>query len=198
MENDKLSGEKIKENWETFRLYCSKLGERSDAVTKMLDYFEERAAICPASSRKEFHAAYAGGLVDHSLRVMGLAVKFAKVYEASNISKESLILSALFHDWGKVGTLDKDYYLPQDSDWHREKLGEMYKINKDIQYMPNNHRSIWLLQHFGIKLSEDEFLAIFLNDGPIDDGNKKYAMKEPLLAVIIHQADRAACQLERA
>lgn len=191
-----ITEEQIKKNWDNFRLLCTKMGDRSEAITKMLDFFEERAALCPASSRTEFHAAFPGGLVDHSLRVLSLANKLMKTYEVE-ISRESLMFSALFHDWGKIGSLTEEYYIPQDSDWHREKLGEMYKINKNMQYMPNNHRSLWLMQHFGVKMSEDEFLAILLNDGPIDEGNRKYSMQEPLLAVIIHQADRMACQLEK-
>jgi len=191
-----ITEEQIKKNWDNFRLLCTKLGDRAEAITKMLDFFEERAALCPASSRTAFHAAFPGGLVDHSLRVLSLANKISKAYEVE-VPRESLIFSALFHDWGKIGSVEAEYYLPQDSDWHKEKLGEMYKINKDMQYMPNNHRSLWLMQHFGIKLSEDEFLAILLNDGPIDEGNKKYSMQEPLLAVIIHQADRMACQIEK-
>lgn len=196
-----LTEEQIVENWDNFRKFASKVTSRSVELNAMLDHFEKRASLAPASGKKDYHAAYPGGLVDHSLRVLFCAKKLLTVYKAASedvaINDESLILAALFHDWGKVGDLNEDLYVPQESDWHREKLGEMYTINKKLTYMPNQHRTLWHFQHFGIKLSEDEFLAILLNDGPIDEGNKRYCMKEPTLAVIIQQADRMACELEK-
>ena len=132
-----------------------------------------------------------------SLRVLSFVSKLVGVYDLGNkISRESMILSSLFHDWGKVGGLDGDYYLEQQSDWHRER-GMLYTHNRDIQYMTTAQRGLYLMQHFGIHLTSDEYLAILLNDGMYPDDNKIYAMKEPTLAVLVHHADRMACQFEK-
>ena len=95
----------------------------------MCDVIGERLAVCPASTRDSHHSAFPGGLVDHSLRVLANALKITKAF-GWELPKDSLIIGCLFHDLGKVGDVENDYYVPQDSDWHRNKLGEFYKINE--------------------------------------------------------------------
>jgi putative nucleotidyltransferase with HDIG domain len=191
-----LEPEEIAANFDKFRSLCEKLGDRSPAALALVDHLGERLALCPASGRKEYHAAFPGGLVDHSLRVLTYAMKLCKTFEW-NVPKDSLIIACLFHDLGKVGDHENDYYVPQDSEWHREKLGEMYKHNKDILYMTVPDRGVWLCQHFGLKLTQDEWLAIKLNDGQYIQENVPYKMREPMLADIVHQADIIATKEEK-
>jgi len=191
-----LTAEEIEQNWKKFRTLLEKLGDRSEFALALVDALDERLALCPASGRKEYHCAYPGGLVDHSLRVLGNAFRLSKAF-SWEIPKDSLIIGALFHDLGKVGDLSDDYYIPQDSDWHREKLGEMYKINTNMTYMTVPDRGIWLCQHFGLKLSQDELLAIKLNDGQYIDENKPYRKGEPMLATLVHTADLISTKQEK-
>lgn len=185
---------KILENWTLFRKICNNLGSRTDAVQAMLDHFEDRAPYAPASSRLEYHSAYPGGLVEHSLRVLRIARSLNDVL-GYKLSMESLIMSCLFHDWGKAGDLERDRYLPQESDWHRER-GMVYTHQKEGQWMMTDDCTLWLFNHFGITLTKDEYLAILLNDGPYHAKNQPYGMKEPKLALVVHAADRFACEEE--
>lgn len=196
-----LSAEKIQSNFETFRSFCEKTEDRSAAVLHMVDTLADKLATCPASGRKDFHLAIPGGLVDHSLRVLNTAVKLTKSF-GWNIPKDSLVISCLFHDIGKVGTYNEkgeffDYYVPQTSDWHRDKLGEYFVISDKIPFMTTRQRSLFLMQHFGIKLSHEEYLAILLNDGYVLDENKQYCLKEPLLAHVVMTADYIATNQEK-
>jgi hypothetical protein len=191
-----LTPEQIAENFEKFRSFMEKLGDRSEPALALVDHLGERLAMCPASSRKEYHAAFPGGLVDHSLRLLSNALKLCKTFNWE-VPKDSLIIGCLLHDLGKVGDHEKDYYVPQDSDWHRDKLGEMYKHNKEILYMTVPDRGVWLCQYFGLKLTQDEWLAIKLNDGQYAEENAPYKMKEPLLADIVHLADYISCKQEK-
>jgi hypothetical protein len=194
-----LSAEEIKNNFDTFLKLCGALGDRSESVISMVNHFNERLALAPASSRKEFHNAFPGGLIDHSLRVLANANALVKVWETTeDIPKDSLILSTLFHDFGKIGGVaaGQDLYLPQTSDWHRER-GMMYTHNNNLEYMTTSDRALWLFQHFDIKLTEGEWLAIKLNDGHEADENRPYRMKESVLPLIVHAADRMACQQEK-
>jgi hypothetical protein len=43
----------------------------------------------------------------------------------------------------------------------------------------------------------DEWVAIRINDGMIVEENRCYAMGEPTLALVVHMADRLACQEEK-
>ena len=191
-----LTPEQIAENFEKYRSFMEKLGDRSDAALSLVDGLGERLALCPASSRKDYHHAIPGGLVDHSLRVLGNAMRLVKAF-GWDVPKDSLIIGCLLHDIGKIGDHEKDYYLPQDSDWHREKLGEMYKHNKALQYMSVPDRGVWLCQHCGLKLSQDEFLSIKLNDGQYAEENALYKMKEPLLVDIVHISDYISTKQEK-
>lgn len=191
-----LTPEQIAENFEKYRSFMEKLGERAESALTLVDSLGERLALCPASSRKDYHHAIPGGLVDHSLRVLSNALKLVKAF-GWDVPKDSLILGCLLHDIGKVGDHERDYYVPQDSDWHREKIGEMYKHNKELQYMTVPDRGVWLCQHYGLKLTQPEFLAIKLNDGQYADENAPYKMKEPLLVDIVHMADFISTKQEK-
>jgi len=199
-----ISEDAIMNNWKTFRRLCSKTGDRSDAITAMVDELEDRAALAPASSKGSYHAAYPGGLVDHSLRVLKNARKMHEMFKDfyGDIPLESVIVACLFHDWGKIGDVGEDpandYYIAQDNAWRRDNLDEMYKINWDLTYFKNSARAMYILQYYDIKLTEAEWLSIYLNDGPMEEKNRPYAMKEPRLATLVQQADYLAACMEKA
>jgi Uma2 family endonuclease len=75
-----LTAEEITENFNQFRDLLSKIGDRSESALKLVDHFGERLALCPASSKRSYHNSFAGGLVDHSLRVCKNAVVMMKSY----------------------------------------------------------------------------------------------------------------------
>ena len=196
-----LTPEEITANFDKFRSLCEKLGDRSETVLAMVDKLGEQLALCPASSRKDYHNCMPGGLVDHSLRVLTNSMKLVKSF-GWNVPKDSLIISCLFHDIGKVGLANddgtvSDYYIPQESDWHREKLGELYKYNKEMQYMSTPQRSVHMCQQFGLKLKTDEYLSILLNDGFVLDENKPYCLKTSPLVFTTMTADYISTMQEK-
>ena len=120
-----------------------------------------------------------------------------------NFSDEELVFAALHHDLGKVGDLEHDYYVPQDSDWHRKNRGEIYKHNPQLQYMKVPDRGLWLLQHYGVKVTDKEYIGIKLTDGLYDDANTAYLKSynpdynlRSNMAYILHQADMMATHIE--
>jgi hypothetical protein len=191
-----LTPEEIEKNWHKMRSLLEKLGDRSTAALNMVDSLGERLALCPASAKRDYHSAYPGGLVEHSLRVLGNAMKITGAF-GWKIPKDSLIIGALFHDIGKVGNHEKDYYVPQTDGWRAEKLGEEYTYNKDMQYMTVPVRGLFLCQHYGLRLTEQETLAILLNDGQYAEENAAYKLKEPMLADVVHMADLIATKQEK-
>ena len=191
-----LSAEQIKKDYETFRGLCGKCGEdRSEKILKMVDELEERIIECPASTKDEFHLATMGGWLNHSLRCLSFLLKLTKTFEVE-FPKESLIISGIFHDANKLGTPTQPYYIPETEDW-RIRKGYTYKINSEIRFMDAGQRGLYLLQHYGIQLKEDEYLAILLNDGCSLPANASYSLKEPELAVLVHFADKWSCLFEK-
>lgn len=195
--NIDLSAEQIQKNWKKFNSLLDNIGDdRRNSVKFMVDDLGERLCLAPASSRTSFHNCMPGGLVDHSLRVLKNSMIICKAF-SWEFPLESLVISSLFHDLGKVGDHEQDYYIPNDSSWHVNQLGARYKYNEKLQFMTNQDRSIFLMCHYQIKLTSDEFLAIRLNDGQYTDTNKDYMLKEPFLATVIHHADLIAVKQEK-
>jgi putative nucleotidyltransferase with HDIG domain len=156
----------------------------------------ERIVMCPASSRTDQYSCFPGGLVQHSLAVTSTMRSLDKAF-GSNLNVASIIKVGLLHDIGKVGNLEKRYFVEQDSSWHREKLGQMYKYNDVLNKMSVSHRTLWLLQHYEVTLSNEEWLAIQLASGAHFEENRFYVGHEPTLALILQQAKSMAIHLEK-
>lgn len=179
---------------------------RWEQLKPMYEDLQDELLIAPASGKTHFHNSWPGGYMDHILRVTETALKIAGVYKALegdiNFTKQELIFAALHHDLGKLGNPEEGpHYVEQDSDWHR-KRGEMYKLNDNTQYFKVPDRSLFLLQKYGVSITQSEWLGIKLSDGLYDDGSKAYlinfapyAMKTNL-PKIIHWADHLASSVE--
>lgn len=195
-----LTPEEIEQNWKRFYSLCEKLGDRSPSVLKMLDELDERLCLCPASAKVDYHGAFPGGLVDHSLRVLNNLVTLNKGY-GWKLPKDGMIISALFHDIGKIGMpgrgSENDFYIEQTDSWRRDKMGEVYKYNNDIPYLGTPDRSVFIMQHYGIKLTTDEWLSIKLNDGFVYDPNKPYCLKISPLVYGTMTADYISTMAEK-
>ena len=189
-----LSPEHINHNWLNLRrlIDINFSGERLEKLNTMYDYFEERMCIAPASGKEHFHNAHAGGYVEHVIHVTTSALKIKPIWEQSGanieFTDEELVMAALHHDLGKVGDLAEDNYIPNDSEWHRKNQGKMYKVNPSNPFALVNDLSIWLLQHYNIKISFNEMISIKCTDGLYDESNKPYfisRMKESLSLIHI-------------
>ncbi len=193
-----LSEEQLVANFEKYSSLLVQTGEhRKEQIQALLDKLGDRLATCPASSRKEYHNCFAGGLVDHSLRVLKNCTRLMKVSPDvfGSIPEESVVFAALFHDLGKVGDLENDRYLPQTNNYYRDK-GNLFEHNRAV--VPSNtHASLFLLQHFDVKMTYPEWEAILLNDGSVTDDGRMYCMKESALTLLVQTADRLSCEQEK-
>ena len=206
-----LEAEKIKSNWERYRGLVNNLfPTRKDALNKMYDEFEDRLIFMPASSMEHFHNAFAGGYVDHVLRVMDCALTLHNTWtvmgaDMSGYTEEELLFAAMHHDLGKAGFPGdgNEVYQVETSDWHRKNQNKMYKHNENIPFTMVPDLSIWLLQEYDVKLSWTEYQAIKIHDGMYDDANKPYfvarsaqAKLKTNLPIVLHHADHLAAQIE--
>ena len=204
-----LTEEQLLGNWEKLLQLVEDTfeGERKEKLLEMYKFFEDRMVVAPASGKEEYHYCHAGGYVEHVLHVCDTALKLSDTYESiggyKNWTNEELIFSAMHHDLGKVGDLIGEYYVPQDNDWRRKTLGEVYTHNTDIQNMRVTDRALFLLQHFGVSVSLEETLAIKLSDGLYDEANPYYlkvfnadrSLKN-CLPNIVHWADHMSTMAE--
>ena len=204
-----LTEKQIIENWDKLMKLIEDTfdGERKEKLLEMYKYFEDRMSVAPASGKAHYHNAMGGGYVEHVLHVVDCALKIKKLWEEDgatiNFTDEELIFAGMHHDLGKVGDLEEDYYIPQDSEWHRKNQGSIFKHNPKLQYMSVTDRSFFILQHFQIPMSEWEYIGLRLTDGMYEDANKTYYMNynpdwslKSNIAYILHQADMMATHIE--
>lgn len=185
--------EKLEANWNKYIELVGRIKNEQarTALLKLTSDLKDRLAATPASTQTKFVGAYPGGLVEHSLNVARLAYQVSKALDAS-LDPDSLLITALFHDLGKVGDETEDYYLEKKSDWHNER-GIMFEVNEEIANVSVAERSVWWLNKYGCPLHQDELSAILSlgNVGYQTYTNQFY--NAPLLSVVLQTAVRAAC-----
>ena len=174
------------------------LGERKEQVLRFKEFLESETCWLTAPASTKFHLNVEKGLVLHSV-VNALRIRSLL---AEDLSEESVVITALFHDLGKVGSPGKPYYLRNENKWEVETRGITYKINPELVTINLAVRSLYLIGN-RIALTEEEAQAIVAHDGiyPVKGGvnNLDYHQKERRLQMIIHFADKwtAAVEEER-
>jgi hypothetical protein len=174
------------------------LGERREQVLRFKEFLENETSWLTAPASTRFHLNFDKGLLLHSVGVTLNALRIGGLL-AKDISQESLVISALFHDLGKVGAPGKPYYLRNDNKWEIETRGVTYKINPELITINLAVRSLYLIGN-RIALTEEEVQAIVAHDGiyPIKGGvnNLDYHHKECRLQMVIHFADKWTAAVE--
>lgn len=189
-----MNVENLEENWEIFRKLSLKVGSgREEAITKLLDDCDQQILETPYRDRNDWLTSCPGGLVFHSLLTLKHAKGILKGVEWQ-IDPGSVALVCLFHDIGKIGVpKGPSYFLPQESSWHLER-GQNYTYNPTIQKMTHPHRSLCTLQSYGVRLTDEEFVAILTAGGPGLDENRFYHGGETKLSTLLTVAQTLAIQ----
>lgn len=203
-----LTAEQIDANYREFRSQInSNFPTRRDALNKMYDELEDSLMLSPASSYEHFHNAFAGGYVDHVLRVVNFAKKQYELWKDCEMNldftEEEMLFAAFHHDLGKLGLPENENYIWNQSKWHRDNQGKMYEKNQNIPWMDVTDQGFYLLNHYGVKYTLNEMLGIKLTDGMFTDSNKPYysgfSVETKLrnnLPYILHHADIMAFRFE--
>jgi hypothetical protein len=203
-----LEAEQIQKNYDKhIKIIETYLGKRAIACKEMIKHMEETYVMAPASGKTWYHNAFAGGYVEHVNRVVEYAIKQMRLYKEMggeiDFTEEQLVFSALFHDLGKIGDGDSPNYIPQTDKWRQDKLSEMYTYNPDLDFMLIPDRSLFILQKFGIKVDQKEYLAIRCHDGVFDKANEAYffsnvesSRQKTSIVSILHSADFLASKVE--
>ena len=203
-----LNAEQISKNYEKhLKIVDTYIGDRTDGIKSMLHHMQETYMMAPASGKTWYHNAFPGGYVDHVNRVVQYAVEQHRLYikmgGTVDYTEEQLVFAALFHDLGKIGDGDKPNYIPQTDKWRQDKLSEMYTYNPDLDFMLIPDRSLFILQKFGIKVDQKEFLGIRCHDGVFDKANEAYffsnvesSRQKTALVSVLHTADFLASKVE--
>ena len=148
----------------------------------------------PASTR--FHAAYEGGLVEHSLNVYKVFMK--KHFVEGEDDPESVAIATLLHDICKAGFYEVSYRNRKNEAGVWEKV-PYYSINDRFPY-GHGEKSVFLIERF-MRLKNEEAVAIRWHMGGFDDSAKAgsfsiaHAFEQYPLAVKVHLYDLEATYL---
>lgn len=139
------------------------------------------------------HLAEPGGLLEHSLNVLTLARDLARAWE-STIPDESITISALLHDLGKMGDHGKPNYAENYLKDGSRSSAKPYITNTNLVYIPHEVRSVLIAERY-IYLSEEEERAILWHNGLYGQFKNDITGKETELYMIIHFADMWASRI---
>ena len=183
-----------KSNIDKFKDYLLKT-ER-EGMNDLLDYLEEIGFFtAPASS--QYHGAYEGALLEHSLNVLEYADKLASKWLTKAEYKKlfpSMVICSLLHDVGKCGQFGKPLYVPNILKSGEQSDKKPYEQNKDLMTLPHEVVSVIEITKF-IDLTEDEQRAIAWHNGLYGCFKYEIQGKETPLYMIIHFADMWASRV---
>ena len=175
---------------EIFRRQVTRRG-----ADKLLEWLESTDFFtAPASTR--FHAAYEGGLVEHSLNVY--EVMIAKHFDMEKDDLESFTIVSLLHDICKAGFYTVDYRNKKNENGEWEKV-PYYTIDDKFPY-GHGEKSVFLIERF-MRLKNEEAVAIRWHMGGFDDSAKAGSFtiateyKKYPIAVKLHLSDLEATYL---
>ena len=160
--------------------------ERKSEFERLCSFAENETEYLTAPASSRFHLCREGGLLEHSLNVAETMLKLKKVL-APQISDESCVVAALFHDLGKVGMPDNPLYMKNAGRNGREP-SVPYSYNSDLTYMSIPLRSLYYILPI-FPLTPEETQAIMYHDGQYVDDNKSVATKECPLLLLLQYAD---------
>lgn len=188
-------------------LFPSRVRELTQMYNELDD---DDRLLSPASSIEHFHNAFPGGYMDHVLRVVDYSEREYHRWKedgllTDNFDLEELLFAAFHHDLGKLGLPGKGnvLFVPNTSDWHVKNQGKIYVTNPALPHAVDADTSLFLLQHYGIKMTWQEQYAIRVHGGPYDKINEPYnftfwADNKPKtnIGTILHYADLKATRFE--
>lgn len=167
-----------------------------EGMSNLIDHMDKNGfftASCSAAN----HLAKEGGLAEHSLNVYFIADESASTrldFETYVSMSNSIVISSLLHDYGKIGQFGKSLYLDNILKSGKRSEAKPYVQNSDLLDKCHEVVSAIEVGKF-IQLTEEEQYAITRHNGLY--GVFKYDIpgKEIPLYLLIHEADMWASRV---
>ena len=169
---------------------------------KLLEYLKKSDFFtCPASTR--FHSNFAGGLVEHSVKVYHRFVKtleneYGKSQDKWPCSIESVAIIALLHDVCKINIYKtEERNVKVGSEWVKRPY---YAVEDPFPY-GHGEKSVYIINGY-TKLTHDEAMAINWHMGGYDArySNGSYTLSDAYtrfpLCVLFHTVDLLTTYLD--
>lgn len=159
------------------------------------DGMSELLMSTPASAKKEFHNAFEGGFLDHSVRVVKYARRYLKMAPEifQNVNPDRITFLCLIHDLGKIGTEEPRYIL-NTSEWHL-KNGNLYSINN--KSLTVAHGTLYHMSQAKMLLEDSDIIAILSSEGYQTQDVSRYENISPPISNLLRMSKDLAIQEEK-
>jgi hypothetical protein len=163
----------------------TKIVERKKDFQDFITFLETKTTWLSAPASIRYHLNCEQGLLKHCVGVTKTLLRLRTLL-APEISEESCVIVALFHDVGKIGMPGSPRYLKQN---------DRYVYNEDQVEMQIANRSLYLVSKY-ISLCDEEAQAILYHDGQYIQENRYIAHKECPLTLLLTFADTWTAAVE--
>ena len=157
-------------------------------ILKLHDDLEEKLKNNPAAVK--YHHAYKGGLYDHTLEVIEIALDIFELYKdkfVREVKRDDVILAAFAHD------LEKTNKYRKNTNQATLYYGQEFEYNYGKIDFNDTAETVRLLMEYDIKISDEILNAQSFAHGSwsVDKG------KMLPLATILHMADMLSIAIEK-
>lgn len=148
-----LNENEVKVQFERYVKAGRKFGFITDSF---LRYFGVELMRAPANKTLSYGGAYPGGLVELMLKTTEYGIKINKILpELQKVTEEEIMKVSFLYAVGRAFMFEQN-----ESQWHRDNLGQMYKEKPDMPPLKAWEQSIYHIYQTDITLSTDEYIAI--------------------------------------
>lgn len=179
---------------------------KREGINNLVRWLEDDTDFFTAPASTQFHGNYEGGLLEHSMHVTRFALHnfnfIIKQKPEVEEYRESVILSALFHDVCKANyySMEKRWYKDENNRW----VDYIGYVARDSFPLGHGEKSLYLVSKH-ISLTDAEAMAIRWHMGAtetstiIPNNPQYYAYNDAInnwLVRLIHCADMLAMTIE--
>lgn len=171
-----------------------------EGIEDVLKYLDEETDFYTAPASTRFHCDHEGGLVEHSINVFNMLRK-SEILDRDKYNIENVAIVSLFHDICKANTYVTEMRNKKENgQWIQVPF---YTVDEEYPY-GHGEKSVYILMREGLKLTDEEALAIRWHMGAYTDSVKggnfslNTAFEMSPLALELYIADmRATDYLEK-
>lgn len=171
-----------------------------EGIEDVLKYLDEKTDFYTAPASTRFHCDHEGGLVEHSINVFNMLRK-SEILDRDKYNIENVAIVSLFHDICKANTYVTEMRNKKENgQWIQVPF---YTVDEEYPY-GHGEKSVYILMREGLKLTDEEALAVRWHMGAYTDSVKggsfslNTAFEMSPLALELYIADmRATDYLEK-
>lgn len=141
-----------------------------EGAAELLRFLKEKSDFFTAPASSRFHLAREGGLLEHSVNVAKLMLRFENHPDYGSEPADSLVICGLLHDLCKT-----NYYKVSTRNVKNEQTGQwekqpFYMVEDSFPY-GHGEKSVYMIERF-FRLKAPEAMAIRWHMGGFDEASR--------------------------